>query len=330
MIKGNVLIEHRDEHGKLIESVRGSNTITLAGKNWVANKLTGNARVSSHKLKTPVVEVGITTGSTSLWEPLTLDTTKSTVVGPLATLVGTHTFSLPSRFTASRIRFPSFVPPGSPVGTPPTNDPYTFAQYSLPKPFVGRTGGTITMTWTIRLSYNAANDYDETEVSSVKEGAGSQTTRQLWIRSTDVPIVENRMMAILWDSATATNPSKISHGQVRMYRIDDASLTDDELDELGDAGPFPIIQEDPLINGTFSTPAGTGPGGTEADARINFSFSWAGVGSDTGVLKKRWFFMTLGDSATTANTVRWMAGSHLESDDLPVAATTYTTGIRVR
>ena len=327
MIKGNVLVEHHDEHGKLIESVRSSNTITTEGRNWVAEKLAGNTTVSGQKLKEADVQAGFTTRGQTVYSSLTRDATRTTLVGPLATIVGTHTFSSADTFTAARLRLPAIL-----SGTGPTaitiNNPYGFATYTLPKPFIGRTGGTITLTWTVRLSYNAANDYDDTEISSVKEGAGSQTTRQLWLRSTDVPIVENRFMAILWDSATATNPSKISHGQVRMYRIDDASLTDDELDELGDAGPFPIIQEDPLINGTFATTASLT--GTDDDARLTFTFSWSGVGSDTGVLKKRWFFMTLGDSLLTANTLRWQAGSHLESDDLPTAATTYTVDIRIR
>ena len=330
MIKGNVLVEHHDEHGNLIESVRSSNTITTQGKNWVALKLTGSTLVTPHKLKEADVQAGFRgTGGLTSYLSLTRDTAKTTVSGPLATIVGTHNFAGAGTFTAARLRLPQVLRGGvGPNRNDITHNAYTFATYTLPKPFIGRAGGTITLTWTVRLSYNAANDYDDTEISSVKEGAGSETTRQLWLRATDVPVVENRFMAILWDSATATNPSKVTHGQVRMYRIDDASLTDDELDTLGDAGPFPIIQEDPLINGTFATTAALD--GTDDDARLTFTFAWSGVGSDTGVLKKRWFFMTLGDSQLTANTLRWQGGSHLESDDLPTAATTYTVDIRIR
>ena len=313
---GNVLVEMHDEHGNLVDSVRSGNTITATGKEWAIRKLRNGTDVNTHKLKDATMQVNLSLAG-GAWVTLTKDTTLSTLSGAVGTLVGTHTFAGANRrFVSARLQFPTnFQEQATPI---------TIAEYTLPKAFVGKVGGTITMTWTLRLSYNAANDYDDTEVSRVRESVGGSNTRQLWLRATDVPNVENKLMAILWDSTTA-NPSAIRFGQVRMFEIDTSGLTDDELDELGDAGPFPIIQEDPLIAGTFALNVTD-----TSNPRLDFSFSWAGVGSDSGVKRKRWFFMTMGATAQTANSIRWMAGSHLESDDIPAAATTYTTGITIR
>lgn len=298
--------------------IRGKNTITDAGKTWALQKLFGSGTASIDLTHNVRFEVGVN----NVWQRMTIDnTTGYSKSGAVATITGVYNYTGNNQRTAAARIVLGIIVSGVTTGAQTT-----FAQYSFPKPFIGKTGGRITMTWAITAQYIAANDYDDSEISRVRESLGGENTRQLWLPETDQPIVANKIMDILYGRGPANtlpvpNPSKITHGQVRMFEID-TSLTDNQLDQLGDAGPFPILQDSgDVINGTFAV--------NNTTKTLDFRFAWSGVGTDTGVRRKRWFFMTFGASASTANSVRWTGGAHLESDDLPTAATNYTTGIRL-
>lgn len=306
MINDNVTIKVRNAHGTVVETITAKNAVTRAGKEWALRKLNGVTSVAGTDLKRASLEVNVA----SLWRAMTVASTGRTRLNEVVTLVGEYDYAGSNqRTTTARIV----------LGTGATA--VTFAEFSLPRAHVGSTGGSIEMTWTIRIAYNGVADYEPTEISAIRESVSGETTRQLWIRTTDEPVVQNAFAAILYDASTA-NPNSIKNGQVRMFKIDETRYDEDVH---ADAGPFPIVQEDPLIAGTFAV--------NTVDLRLDFTFSWSGTGRPEGVTRvtdKRWFFMTMGATASTANALRWCAGSHLESDNIPSSATTYTTGIEAR
>ena len=311
-IECNVRVEVRDADGQLERVEHGHNEITSAGITWALQRLAdGGTRARGSIFE----NVDLQVNANNAWAGTTIDQTKSAKGTNVMTVTAVYTASA-NNTRIGRVRYR--------IGA--QENAFDFATYTFEEGAVLSNGGTLTVIWLFSVRYLGANSYGNDgggEVNVVRESTTSDaTTRQLWSDATDIPVVEADITDILW-GVGAYSPTKFSHGQVRFYKIDRARYTDDEFDEIEDSGPYNIVQTGSLIAGTFAINVAT--------RTLEFTFTWDGgsTATDTGPLKKRWGFMTLGQSAALANSVRWYAFTHLEGSEYPTAATTYRLGIRL-
>ena len=315
-LEGNVLVELLDADGNVIKSQRGSNAVTRVGKEWAIRRWAGNRLANPHRQ--PLKSVNLLLNVANVVRTMTVEAADRTRSDNVIKLVGSYLLTAAGSVTSAQLT-------GGPAPQDGNYQPITIAFFSLPTAFAGQTGATVRLTWTLRVTYNAASNYDDSEVASVREGSPTGNTRRhLWIPATDVPLVQNALARILFENvATTESLWALTHGAIRMFYPYFAPGEDDTEDEP--AGGFNIVQvAGALIDGTFSANTVT--------LTLDFTFAWDGTGLAAGirVTNNRWFEMTAGGSALFKTALRWQAGRHDPNANFPRGtSTTYVTGIRM-
>ena len=188
-------------------------------------------------------------------------------------------------------------------------------------PDVGQ-GATLTLTWTLNVSYRPDTTYDDTSVSSIKDTVGDMDLPQLWTPQLAINWA-NALSRLMWDGRAASpGPTVLSHGRCDFYAEQSGTQTPP-------LGPFPIQRESESNAGrrlfTNFRVDSTG-------LRVVADMTWIGPGHTGGstnpVGAGRWYQLRMGDSVNLNSQRPFGAGYLNPQTAWPTESTTYTVGVK--